>query len=619
MSKSLQNINFGHHASASQPGTATPPKLKMWASSGSGVLGEFQRQVNRMFRVQDHVRPAPHVIHIEDIFKGLNLDSEAEHKLSRVIEETPFKFGTDEKLRVPTVVQARIRLMDSMRAMKQIDSSTRMEIVRRAQVFWKRNGASYDRPTTIRYVARKSMRPMLKKADKKKKPEPTGDIDEDGVPNSLDEDPQDEGAGPSEVKGKQPGEHAHPKDRKAEPEGGDFASLSPEEKQDVVQRALKAGAISEEEAQTALGEIEGGEDVDAPIVSAVEAMEEKEVEGGRELHFGEDVSAHLPDDADFHHHATEYAKHRAAFQINKDKDPKKADAHKHAANIHASIGNAMHQAGDLERRRLPGSKGDGKAESLASAEEQAANGGEQPNADLGEPEDLPMPGGPLGTDGPGGAPAQGGGKKAGPPPEIASPRDDIVGGEQPGMPDDKRNVPGRDSDIEVAQRLSGKLRVLLGKLVGKQLPARPAQKTKVPKSAATPDPAAPVTKQPQVAPKTARPPARRSAPSGVRSAGTASTRVPGVTPRRPRLTVGSMRGKAEPRLVVPRGATRTPAPGGEQDPRSARKPASASSAGGKGSLMTRLNAFCGSTRQRPMKKAQPKFIIKKTKTEPYTW
>jgi len=486
LSKSVQNKFLpGVYGSSSQPGTSTPRKLRTWGESGLGAFGEFQRQVNRIFRTETEnvVRASPHVIHIEDVFKGLGLDSEAEQKLQRVLEQTRFDFGSDSKLRVPRVVHARIRLMDTMRAMKQIDSTTRMELLRRAMAYWKRNGMDYNQPAVIRYVAksdgahaaRKTMKHVFLIKGKNPYQAPPADADDDNIQNAPDESPKKKGKGKgkSEVKGDQgdqdeggQGGPSHPKDRRAKGGGGDFASLPPDQQVQLIQQAVEEGVITEEEGMAALDEIEGGQAIDAPIVSAVEAMTEHEVDGGRLLDFGEEVEAHIPDDADFHHHATEYAKHRAGFQINKDKDPKKADAHKHAANIHASIGNAMHQAGDLERRRLPGSDGSGKAESheAALAQTEAGAAGMQP--DVGEPEDLPMPGGPLGTNGPGGGPPNGNGKAG--PPQVSSPRDDIAGGPQPGMPDMERNAPGRDSDLAAAQKMSGKLAMLVGKLTGKQ-------------------------------------------------------------------------------------------------------------------------------------------------------
>lgn len=477
-------------------------KMKKWTSAGLGPFGEFQRQVNRMFRAEDDkVRSLPHVIHVEDIFRGLSLDSEAEGKLKTVVANTRFDFGAESKLRVPRVVHARIALMDSMRAMKQIDSTTRMEILRRAMAYWKRNGMDYNQPASIRYVAKSSNardtmkhvflmkggknNPYRGSDDEGSEEEPQqgqesyeeegDDFEASGHDEMPGEGGEDEEGGDPQGKTKKgkdgKGGPTHPKDRRA---GGDFASLPPDQQVQLIEQAVKEGTITEEEGMAALDEVEQGQDVDQPVVSAVEAMIEHEVDGGRMLDFGNGVQAHIPDDADFHHHATEYAKHRAGFQINKDKDPAVADAHKHAANIHASIGNAMHQAGDLERRRLPGSDGSGKAEMHQAALEQTEAGaamGANPN--VGEPEDLPMPGGPLGTNGPGGGPPQGGGgKPGGGPPNIPSPRDDIAGGPQPGMPDMKRNAPGADSEIASAQKMAGKLRSLVGKMTGKQEPVR---------------------------------------------------------------------------------------------------------------------------------------------------
>ena len=420
----------------------------MYANRGLGEAGALQREVNRLFRTtEEYERPSPHVIHAEDITRGLGLDSITESKILQVIRETRFDFGFHPKLRVPRVVHARLQLSTVMRAANQIDSSTRMEIMRRAMAYWKRNGSDYQQDPNIRYVFKKGMDDMpsdiSRRYEDDEEGKPAGDRDGDGIPNAVDKRPGKKGKGASEMKGSQKknGKGKPPQEQEqTQPEDGAGFDEIPtdDEVEDAIIAAVKNGQITPEEAQDIRDEWEmakqGDQQAQSEVVSALHAMEETEIDGGRTLDFGHGVSAHLPDDADFHHHATEYAKHRAAHQIHKGKDSGKAEAHKHAANIHASVGNALHSAGDTERRR-----------GLDAGGELMPNGQPAPMAP-GEVEELPAPPGPLGQQSPGA---------------------NIAGGPQPAMPDGQRNPPGRDSEHEA---MKGKLSALVGKMSGKGLP-----------------------------------------------------------------------------------------------------------------------------------------------------
>jgi hypothetical protein len=68
--------------------------------------------------------------------------------------------------------------------------------------------------------------------------------------------------------------------------------------------------------------------------------------GGYKVKFHDDVEADLRDGGDYRHHAREWAKHTAGYHVHKENDPDRAEAHKHAANLHARVANAFHRGKD---------------------------------------------------------------------------------------------------------------------------------------------------------------------------------------------------------------------------------------------------------------------------------
>lgn len=141
-----------------------------------------------------------------------------------------------------------------------------------------------------------------------------------------------------------------------------------------------------------------------------------------------DVEADLPGDGDYQHHVREHSKHYAGYMIHKDSDPERAEAHRHAANIHARIGNALHAGGDTAPRK-----------------------------GMGGPMGMGMPGQPgMGLQTPGMAEEDGWQNGSDFDPQEPSPGEDAFGGEHPAKPDDQRNLPPRDSLIEADRSRSGR-------------------------------------------------------------------------------------------------------------------------------------------------------------------
>lgn len=101
-------------------------------------------------------------------------------------------------------------------------------------------------------------------------------------------------------------------------------------------------------------ESDGDESGDEEAGDPNTAMEQSDHEnGGHKVSFHKDVHAHMAEDADFQHHASEHSKHVAGYESYKGSDPDRAEAHRQAANLHARVGNALHAAGETERTKSP--------------------------------------------------------------------------------------------------------------------------------------------------------------------------------------------------------------------------------------------------------------------------
>lgn len=389
----------GHVATATPPGVAVPTKLRAVIRQGGGQLGDVQREANRLFITKEEgSRPDPHVVTVDDVTKGLGLDEVSRTKIHNVITGTRADYGASPALRVPRLPAARTRLMDVLRAMKEVDSTARMEIMRRAMIWWKKNVVTeMQGKPSIRFVVTKAQmesRDLLKAGPLSEEP--------------SDDEREKEAA---KAKGSQPKPLPKPSERMS-------GSLNP---------------AKDDEPKEAKGKKKGKPDKDAKGKKAPklnvdhEEYDDGEDEDGsskkgQKVKFHPKVEANLPDDADYQFHVTEHAKHLAQHKALKETDPARAEAHRHAANLHARVGNALHSAGETER-----DKG-AEAQQLPPGMEAGAEG--DPTA------------GP-----PGAAPfkAKGSGK-----PSAAG--KDFEGKPHPEKPDKKRNAPGRDSDVEAKRQ-----------------------------------------------------------------------------------------------------------------------------------------------------------------------
>jgi len=127
-------------------------KMRARAAAGMGEAQAFVIAVNKLFRTQDEFgRPPPHVITVEDVTRGIVIDPVDQQKIQRLVGGTSAHF--DQKSQTQRIFHARGRLHETLRhSYKHIDSDTRMELVRRAVAYWRRNGqTAYGKDPTIRW------------------------------------------------------------------------------------------------------------------------------------------------------------------------------------------------------------------------------------------------------------------------------------------------------------------------------------------------------------------------------------------------------------------------------------------------------------------------------------
>lgn len=165
----------GKPSSVSQAGTASG-KVRRWAAEGAGVQGGIQHQVNLLFRTREEDGTNdPHVVTVEDVTKGLGLDETDRTKIHNILTQTRVDFAMSPKTRVPRLPSGMKLLGDFLMKTKRIPSDARMQIRRRANVWWRKYGkTTYEGKPMIRHIVTKSQleSPKLLKAMVGKKGEP---------------------------------------------------------------------------------------------------------------------------------------------------------------------------------------------------------------------------------------------------------------------------------------------------------------------------------------------------------------------------------------------------------------------------------------------------------------
>lgn len=157
----------GKPASVSQPGTAQG-KLRRWTGGGVGVAGGIQHQVQRLFRTQEEGAYAdPHVVDLSDVTKGLGLEQTDRDTIERFLTETHADFAMSPKTRVPRYASALKGLSMYLMETKRISPEVRMQIRRRANIWWRKYGkTTYEGKPMIRHIVTKAQleQPALIKA-----------------------------------------------------------------------------------------------------------------------------------------------------------------------------------------------------------------------------------------------------------------------------------------------------------------------------------------------------------------------------------------------------------------------------------------------------------------------
>ena len=136
-------------------------KLRYTAKLGLGEAGASQTimaQVERLFETEEEgTRPAPHVVLVDDVTRGLGLDESDAQAIQRYVSGT--RADMDTRTGFQRLAGARSGLISAMKPMDQrIPSETRQEVVRRAIAWWKKNSNTENtKSPTMQFYVRKSL------------------------------------------------------------------------------------------------------------------------------------------------------------------------------------------------------------------------------------------------------------------------------------------------------------------------------------------------------------------------------------------------------------------------------------------------------------------------------
>ena len=128
-------------------------KLRRMAAEGRGEIAAHVMEVQRLFRVEPENRTGEqprHVVDLEDVTRGLGLDSADAQRIQKLVSSTSAHFN--QKTQTQKLMSARGRLLSVLRdSMKHVPSDTRRELVTRAVAWWKRHSQTdYGKKPTVR-------------------------------------------------------------------------------------------------------------------------------------------------------------------------------------------------------------------------------------------------------------------------------------------------------------------------------------------------------------------------------------------------------------------------------------------------------------------------------------
>lgn len=141
----------GYSAPWDIPGQAK--KLAARAAEGRGEIGAEQAAANRLFRTREadeYTSPLPRrVERVDDVTAGLGLDRATEMRVQRMVEEQRADFT--KKGQTQKVFLAANALTETLRRIRDVAPDARMEITKRARVFWKNTQPTdYAKEPTVR-------------------------------------------------------------------------------------------------------------------------------------------------------------------------------------------------------------------------------------------------------------------------------------------------------------------------------------------------------------------------------------------------------------------------------------------------------------------------------------
>ncbi len=292
-------------------------RLRRLAEAG---LGETQRFVRRISQTEEEgTRPAPHVLSPEDVTRQLGVPLDLEQKIHAIVRESIPPSDGSKIVDVKRFGSARTRLLDFMRRQKvTLDSDLRAEIMRRALHYWRANfRVDYGRTPEMRMgkaLVIPKQRFVLMKGPKVEAPgaSPTGRVSM----HPMHVDASSGKVGHKYIARKPDGHggwlYKYPGDTEFRPGAG----------------------IEEGHTQAPEGAHLGVHE------SGFRPTHERHADGGHTFHFGEDVSAHIPANADREHHRKEHAKHGAAYKkAMAEGNEEKAKGHLRAYQMHAEAHN----------------------------------------------------------------------------------------------------------------------------------------------------------------------------------------------------------------------------------------------------------------------------------------
>lgn len=142
-----------------QPTTYSTHKLRQQAASGLGEAGAMVAEVTRMSRAEDEdwAPTSPHVMDLADVTRGLGLDSADEQRVQKLIREQTVSFQPKGQ-GGQRLMHGRGSVLETMRrSMRHVPADTRGEILRRADVYWRKNyRVDTGREPTVRLGLRMS-------------------------------------------------------------------------------------------------------------------------------------------------------------------------------------------------------------------------------------------------------------------------------------------------------------------------------------------------------------------------------------------------------------------------------------------------------------------------------